>query len=355
MWWLPLVAGLGCVAPAPSFAELAALRKPASEMRAWGRQMGWRVGCNYIPRTASNQLEMWQAATWDPATIDQELGWAADMGLNTLRVYLHDLAYQADARGMRNRMRRFLEIADQHGIKVLFVIFDDCWDGDAKVGPQSPFKPGVHNSRWLKSPNNRDVKDPSQRPRLRRYVQDLLTTFGTDSRILGWDLYNEPGNRGERDVSEALLRDVAIWARETSARQPLTVAAWGQDADLDRKMIQVSDFVTFHYYGGVDGLAPRIIELKSEGRPVIASEWLARTNQNVLEVLPVFAARGVGAINWGFVDGKTQCKYKWGSPGGEPDPNPWFHELLHADGTPYRAEEVALFRRLTAKAKAKAR
>src|SRR4029077_2592941 len=39
--------------------------------RAWADSTGWLVGSNFIPSTAINQLEMWQAATFDPRTIDR--------------------------------------------------------------------------------------------------------------------------------------------------------------------------------------------------------------------------------------------------------------------------------------------
>jgi hypothetical protein len=42
----------------------------------WYKQWGWLRGCDFIPSTAVNQLEMWQADTFDPSTIDRELGWA---------------------------------------------------------------------------------------------------------------------------------------------------------------------------------------------------------------------------------------------------------------------------------------
>ena len=70
-----------------------------SEERAaeWQAERGWRVGCNFAPSCASNQLEMWQAETFDPDTIDRELELAHGLGFNAVRVYLHDLLWQQDA------------------------------------------------------------------------------------------------------------------------------------------------------------------------------------------------------------------------------------------------------------------
>src|SRR5579859_1678666 len=132
----------------------------------WVRQKGWRVGCNYIPHTAVNQLEMWQGETFDPATIDKELGWAEGLGMTAIRVYLHDLLGQ-DLEGLTRRMNQFLEIAHKHRIAVLFVIFDDCWNGEFKAGPQPAPKPATHNSRWLQSPGVSRVEDAQEYPRLK--------------------------------------------------------------------------------------------------------------------------------------------------------------------------------------------
>jgi len=66
----------------------------ASAARDWYSEQGWLVGSNYIPATAINQLEMWQADTFDPQRIDLELGWAEGLGMNTMRVFLHDLLWQ---------------------------------------------------------------------------------------------------------------------------------------------------------------------------------------------------------------------------------------------------------------------
>ena len=60
--------------------------------RDWYARQPWLVGGNYIPATAINELEMWQADTFDPQRIDLELGWAEGLGMNTMRVFLHDLA-----------------------------------------------------------------------------------------------------------------------------------------------------------------------------------------------------------------------------------------------------------------------
>ena len=127
----------------------------------WYAQQPWLVGSNYIPSYAINELEMWQADTFDPKRIDTELGWAESLGLNTMRVFLHDLLWKQDPEGFKKRIDIFLNIAQKHKIKPLFVLFDSCWDPNPKLGKQHAPTPGVHNSGWVQSPGAAALKDPS--------------------------------------------------------------------------------------------------------------------------------------------------------------------------------------------------
>ena len=63
-----------------------------SEARAneWYAKQPWLVGSNFIPSDAINELEMFQATTFNPALIDKELGMAESIGMNTMRVFLQD-------------------------------------------------------------------------------------------------------------------------------------------------------------------------------------------------------------------------------------------------------------------------
>jgi hypothetical protein len=112
--------------------------------------------------------------------------------------------------------------------------------------------------------------------------------------------------------------------------------------------LAASDVITFHNYEPADNLSQQIVELKQYGRPLICTEWMARTRGSLVETnLPIFHRENVGCINWGLVAGKTNTIWQWGTEEGAPEPNLWFHDLFHQDGTPYREQEVALFKRLT--------
>jgi len=324
-------------------------RWPKEKANTWYAEQPWLVGCNFIPSTAINQLEMWQANTFDTKTIDRELKWAASIGVNTVRVYLHDLAWSADAAGFKKRIGQFLDMAARHHIKPAFVFFDDCWNADPKIGTQPAPQPGVHNSRWLQSPGQDVVNNPKQWPRLERYVKDIIRTFANDKRICFWDLYNEPGNRGQGTKSLPLLKKTFEWSRQAKPIQPLTVSVWSKKSELNLLPLAASDIITFHNYNDAKRLANQIARLKTLGRPVICTEWLRRGRSNVAENLPIFKKEHVGCYNWGLVSGKTQTIYPWGSKPGAPKPKLWFHDLLRKDGTPFDPKEIELFKELTSR------
>lgn len=317
----------------------------------WYKQQGWLVGADFLPSTAINQLEMWQAETFDTVTIDKELNWAASIGMNVMRVYLHDLAWKADAVGFKNRMDKFLEISSRHKIKILFCIFDDCWNPDAKIGIQPEPRPGVHNSGWVRSPNMVVHNDPQQWDYLEKYVKDILATFKNDKRILMWDLYNEPANSGYGMSSFPLLKKIFEWAWAVRPSQPLTVGVWFMEfPEINKYQLENSDIITFHNYSDTISMETAIDSLQKRGRPVICTEYMARTNNSKFEThLPILKRYNVGAINWGLVSGKSNTIFPWGSKEGSPEPNPWFHDVFRKDGSPYDKNEVELIKILTGK------
>lgn len=324
-------------------------RWSADRAHAWYAKLPWLVGCNFTPSTAINQLEMWQADTFDPETIDRELGWAADIRMNTVRVYLHDLVWKEDAKGLKERIDQFLSIADSHGIRMMPVIFDAVWDPNPKSGKQREPKPGVHNSGWMQSPAADVLKDPSQWDYLEAYVKDVISTFSNDPRVLIWDLYNEPGNSGHGTVSLPLLEKVFSWAREVDPSQPLTAGIWNYDLnELNEYQLAHSDVISFHNYLSPKSLEEEVGQLEKHGRPLICTEYMARTRDSWFETsLLIFKEHNIGAYNWGLVMGKIQTHYPWKSPEGASEPALWFHDIFRPDGTPFCQREVDFIRLIT--------
>jgi hypothetical protein len=354
-------------APAPVAAPFG--RWPAARASQWYSAQPWLVGANYTPANAINQLEMWQADTFDPARIDRELGWAAGIGMNTMRVFLHDLVWQQDAAAYQRRIDQFLSIADKHHIKPMLVLFDSVWDPHPKLGTQREPKPGVHNSGWVQGPGAEALQDTAQHARLETYVKGVVGAFANDRRVLAWDVWNEPDNTngssykaqepaGKEKLVLALLPKVFAWARAAKPSQPLTSGVWRGDWSTDEKMsetdrVQIanSDVISFHNYDAAPELEKRIGWLKRFKRPLLCTEYMARGNGSTFAgSLPVLERHGIAAYNWGLVQGKTQTHLPWDSwqkPYTDREPQVWFHEVFRSDGTPYRPEEIDLIKRLT--------
>lgn len=317
---------------------------------AWYAKQGWLRGSNFIPSTAINQLEMWQAATFDPKTIDRELGYAQSIGFNAMRVFLHHVAWQEDPSGFKKRMKSYLSIADKHHIGTIFVIFDDCWNDTYHAGKQPAPKTGIHNSGWLRDPGSLYHTEPLLGDTLERYVKDILGTFKHDKRILLWDLYNEPGNSGNGNKSLPLLEKEFSWARQVNPDQPLSAGVWDVKLiELTAYQLANSDVITYHNYDKEPEHAKAIDSLKAYGRPLICTEYMARTRGSLFSnIMPLLKKENVGAINWGLVAGKTNTIYAWDTPmpNGQ-EPKVWFHDIFRPNGTPYSENEIKLIKSLT--------
>jgi hypothetical protein len=364
-----LVVSTTAIAQTPQWSE--------KKANAWYARQPWLVGSNYIPATAINELEMWQADTFDPKRIDTELSWAESLGMNTMRVFLHDLPWQEDAAGFRRRINTFLTIANKHHIRPMFVLFDSCWDPFPKSGQQRPPTPGVHNSGWMQSPGAEALQDPAQHARLEAYVKGVVGAFAKDKRILAWDVWNEPDNLntssyGKQEPADkvalvlALLPKTFAWARAAGATQPITSGVWKGDWSVSDKLsaiekvqLELSDIISFHNYGQPAEFEQRVEWLQRYHRPIFCTEYMARGNKSTFQgTLPIARKYKIAAYNWGMVDGKTQTSLPWDSwqkPYTDRQPAIWFHEIFRYDGTPYLPEEAEFIRGIIGtKAKRKA-
>ena len=349
-------------------------RWTADRTNAWYDAIAWPVGANFVPSTAINQLEMWQADTFDPQTIDRELKRAAEIGMNTMRVFLHDLAWLHDPKGFFQRVDQYLAIADKHGIRTMFVLFDGVWNPYPKPGKQPEPRPRVHNSGWIQSPGRIILEDPTKHDSLKPYVQAVIDRYKNDSRILIWDLFNEPdnGNGGnfgggskqpdmprklKRQRSLELLTKTFVWVRELNPSQPLTVGVWGgpnwlkEPDELETLSLEQSDVISFHSYDTAEKTQLMVDGLKKYNRPVMCTEYMARSaNQSTFKnILPIFHRNKVAAYNWGLFDGKSQTIYPWNSwkKQYKAEPKPWFHDVFRKNGEPYAQAEIKLIRQLT--------
>ena len=339
----------------------------------WYLQQPYLIGANYLPADAINQLDMWQAETFDIKRMDLELAWAESLGMNTMRVFLHDLLWAQDSEGFKQRIDIFLTLCAQRNIRPMLVLFDSCWDPYPELGSQRAPMPGIHNSGWVQGPGARALADTSQHQRLENYVKGVVGAFAKDPRVLVWDVWNEPDNvntmsYGEGHLKkepadklkhvEVLLPKVFGWVRDMNPDQPLTSGLWRGDWEphdnlepIHKIQIEYSDVISFHNYEVPDVFAGRVQSLVKYNRPIFCTEYMARGMGNKFDnIIPLAKSLNVALYNWGFVAGKSQTYIPWDSwqnpyVGGR-QPELWFHDIFHTDGKPYDAREIDVFNAL---------
>jgi hypothetical protein len=139
--------------------------------------------------------------------------------------------------------------------------------------------------------------------------------------------------------------------------QPLTSGVWTFDPGSATRWTRIaqiqiaeSDILSFHTYDGPDEVRRRILSLQRFRRPVLCTEYMARSNGSTFQnTMPILKELRVGAINWGLVAGKTQTYYPWDSwehPYLTAEPTPWFHDVFRTDGQPYDQAEIKFIRQM---------
>ena len=341
------------------------------QAQTWGKQMPWLVGSNFSPSTASNELEMWQADTFDLPTIDRELGWAEGLGFTSVRVFLHDLLWKQDSKGFLDRMDQFLAVADKHHLGVDFVLFDSCWDPHPVLGKQKDPRPGLHNSRWVQSPGVDLLTQPGVwEADLKPYVVGVVSRFKDDKRVHFWEPINEPDNtngssygaqepKDKPELARQLLLKVYAWAREANPAQPLTSGVWkgnwGDPAKLspmEQVQLNESDVISFHSYAKLPEMKLCVEHLRRYNRPILCTEYMARPNGSTFDpILGYLKEQHVAAYNWGFVAGRTNTIYAWDTwkKPAATEPKLWFHDIFRRDGTAFDRKEVEYIRKVTGK------
>jgi len=305
---------------------------------------GW-IGANYTAAYAVNQVQFWH--DFRPDVIERELAAAKKyLGITSLRVYLHNINHEEEKDTLLANIEKFLVICDRHDIKPGFVFFDDCHrrDGIYIDKPTKPVK-GYHNGRWAVCPQDR-YRQPENQPKLKAYIQDIVSAHRDDPRVLWWEVFNEPSMR--REYSVELRKLGYAWAKEVKPTQPV-ICCWDDSPE--------TEIVNAHNYGpnraswdkqadrnpakgcvfteaGARWYAPRV----SNGEPVELMHWLQGRKAAGKYVPGVY-------LCWELMVGNSNCRWYWGTPEGTPEPAvPWCG-LLWPDGEPVSLAEAEAIRR----------
>jgi len=304
------------------------------------------VGTNYTPAFCVNAVQLWH--DFRPGVIDKELAAAKEhFGLTTLRVYLHNIPYDAEKKEFLERIDRFLAICHRHGIRPGFVFFDDCWNHEGVALESLPPVKGRHNGRWAACPQDVDRTEENL-PRIQAYVEDVIRAHRDDRRVLWWEIFNEPNLKSEFSLR---LRALAYqWAKGVEPIQPV-ISCWDDNAatDLvdahnysahftrwDRQTDLNPQKGTVFTEAGARWYAPR----PSNGEPVEVIHWLRRRQAAGRYVPGVY-------LCWELMVGNSNCRWYWGTEDGASEPTiPWCG-LLWPDGTPVSLAEAEAVHRYT--------
>lgn len=297
----------------------------------------WIRGANYVPSYARNDVQTWM--DFDPVIIDRELGLAARLKLNSVRIFLQYAVYQKDPGMFRRHYETFLELCRKHGIRAQVVLFDSCFG-------EFPDVVDYRGKDWMSNPGQ-NLIGPVHWPELERYISDVVGAYITDDRILMWDIMNEPLYTSYvlKGTPESIEQESEkIWAfvehfldvvKATGATQPRTVGFASSDK-LPRLMDKM-EVLSFHNYtGDMEAFRKDVHHVKAlgekHGKAVLISEVARRNNgQHFNQFLPILAEEKVGWYFWELMLGSTQF-----SSG--PDP---IQGVVTTDGKCFDPSEIA--------------
>lgn len=349
------------------------------EIWSWYTDREWVSGFNFVPSTSTGgMLYLFQEYGHDEAfrQAAKEIALAAGLGLNSVRVQLPFDVWLQQHDAFFHHLDEFLELLDGYDITMMPILFNDC------VPPSVAYKPPVFGPQPEPIPgyfggtdaNSFDIDtqtggavgycitdEPGMDEKVERYVREMAQCYGSDSRILIWNVWNELGNSSRGDRSAPLMRKVFTWLREEDVSQPLTAEVWGMMpsgfdgnyyqwlnhphiyAETERALLELSDIVSFHYYGDYLHAKRFIAYLRQFGRPLVNTEWMHRPLGSTIEThLPLWKREGIGSYFFGLVNGKTQFDVVWDfiKPYPSIDQSLWMHDIFHDDFTPYDRREI---------------
>ena len=341
----------------------------AEEANAWFDKQPYRAGVNYIPAYAINSIEIWQKETFNIEVIEKEFALLQKTGFNAIRVFVNDLVVHDDPKGFLERFELFLQKADKYNIGVMVVFFTNGGKDDGKLGKQ-PEPDGTHNSGWKKQPSYSILGDKSKWGYLEFYVKTVIKAHAKDPRIICWDIFNEPGNITSVHIAGAekgliqkrieyledccydLIKESAKWARSLDPIQPITFGVHRYDDNsLGKKLNDLqyaeSDIISYHSYTNLLIQANFVKKLKRFNKPLMCKEWMGRNRGSTINPILGFHKKNrIWSFMFGFVAGKIETWRPWKFDENPLSSDVWFHDLYHADHTPYCPEEIAYIKRI---------
>ncbi len=265
-------------------------------------------GANYVPSYASTSVGMWK--DFDPQVIDRELALARRLSLNSVRVFLPYVVYEDDPQTFLKHVERFVELSASHNIRPMFVLFDSCF-GD------EPSLDKADSPTWVNNPGYSRI-GKEHWPRIERYASDVVGSFRGDSRVLMWDIMNEPMadfahvTRKERDAIWEFCRHFCAFVKKHDPNKPITVGH--AVVEYIPKTIDLVDVASVHSYSPYAEWLDNDLDLAftyadRAGKPVIVSEFgNPGAGQPYEMALDVIERRKIGFYFWELMIAKVQFR-----------------------------------------------
>lgn len=340
---------------------------------AWYNRRPWIRGFNGRPSNCVSGVDMWQSYNHEEVKkqIEYEFNLAKETGFNAVRTIVNFEVWLSEHDSFMNNLAEYIDAADRYGLKVMLTIGNDCNVPkdfySFKLGPQkvdwgyhSGIKRGQHSGTH-NAPGYQLSDEAEYLDKFYAMTDEIASVYAKDERIEVWDVWNEIGNSRRATMSVEKMKKVAEIIRSHDQVSPITADCWRYNEDLmpyteeELAAIELSDVITFHYYGSYQNMVKLIENLRDLcGRPLINNEWLNRIeHNNVDEIFPLFYLEKVGSYHWGLIQGYSQTYEPWGcymekiaDPDyrGDFDFTKFQHDLYRFNGLPYIAKEIAIIK-----------
>ncbi len=261
-------------------------------------------GANYVPSWASTSVAAW--TRFDGGVVDRELGFARRLGLNSVRVFLSVVAYEHDSKAFLARLDEFVALADRHGLRPMFVLFDSCFG-------KEPALDQADSKMWVNNPGYSRIA-AADWSGLEAYVRAVVTRFSRDPRVLMWDVMNEPMadfehvTRAERDRIWAFCRHFCRFVKALDRDHAITV---GHAAvDFIPRTADLVDALSVHSYAVYEDWLQADLDLalrfgRRYGKPVLVTEFGNPGAGQTYELgLDVIERNRLGFYFWELMIGK---------------------------------------------------
>ncbi len=340
----------------------------------WYNSQPWIRGFNGYPSNCVNRIAIWQEYNHKEVfeQMETEFALAKETGFNAVRAITQFECWYYQHDSFMKHLEEYFTLADKYGLKVMLTLGNDCTVpkekfipvkfGEQKVdwGYHSGIKRGPH-AAGLVGPGYCLMDEPEIEGKYYEMVHELAAKYAHDPRLQIWDVWNEPGNGRRDNLSMSAMKKFFEIIRSYDPIQPLTADCWSYNTEdfrpkreMERLALELSDVITFHYYGSYENMVQLIETLKEDyDRPLINNEWLNRIDDNnVKEIFPLFYLERIGSYHWGLIAGYSQTYEPWGNyfveylkEGSTLDLTKWQHDLYRFNGLPYDPKEIRTIKR----------